>query len=96
MKLQISEVVLLCAVRIKSAIGVVNDNYHSKGVDENDLFIIAVAQTHGAELITNEARQFGAQQDPRKFKIPAVCDMPTVRVTSLNFFDYIQKSKQVF
>ncbi len=96
LRLPMSEAVVMTAMAIKNAIGVVNDQYHPKGVDENDLFIIAAAKVHGAELITNEARQFGAQAEARKYKIPAVCDMPAVGVTTLNFLEYIQKSQQVF
>lgn len=96
LKLPIGEAVVMTAMAIKNAIGVVNDQYHPKGVDENDLFIIAAAKVHGAELITNEARQFGAQVEARKYKIPAVCDMHAVGVMSLNFLEYIQKSQQVF
>ncbi|QBM29764.1 DUF4411 family protein [Hydrogenophaga pseudoflava] len=96
LRLPISEAALMAAMAIKDAIGVVNDQYHPKGVDENDLFIIAVAKVHGAELITNEARQFGAQIDTRKYKIPAVCDMAAVGVTTMNFLEYIQKSQRVF
>lgn len=96
LRLPISDAVVMTAMAIKSAIGVVNDQYHPKGVDENDLFIIASAKVHGAELISNEARQFGAQVETRKYKIPAVCDMPSVGVTTLNFLEYIQKSQQVF
>jgi len=83
-------------MQIKQSIGVVGDKYHPKGVDENDLFIIASAQVHGATLITNEARQFGKQNEPTKRKIPAVCDLPGVAVENLNFLEYIQMSQQVF
>lgn len=96
LRLPISEAVLMTAMVIKDAIGVVNDKYHPNGVDENDLFIIAAAKVHGAELITNEARQFGAQKMPSKRRIPAVCDMADVKVPNLNFLEYIQKSQQVF
>ncbi len=96
LRLPISDAVVMTAMAIKNAIGVVNDHYHPKGVDENDLFIIASAKVQGAELISNEARQFGAQVEARKYKIPAVCDMPSVGVTTLNFLEYIQKSQQVF
>jgi predicted nucleic acid-binding protein len=96
LRLPISEHLLMTAMVVKEAIGVVNDKYHPNGVGENDLLIIAAARVHGAELITNEARQFGAQKVPSKRKIPAVCDMPEVSVTNLNFLEYIQKSKQVF
>lgn len=96
LRLPISEAVLLTAMKIKDALGVVNDKFHPNGVDENDLLIIAAAKVHGAELITNEARQFGAQKVPSKRRIPAVCDMPDVNVPNLNFLEYIQKSQQVF
>ncbi|MEX8506085.1 DUF4411 family protein [Leptothrix ochracea] len=96
LRLPMSEAVVMTAIAIKQAIGVANDQYHPKGVDENDLFIIAAAKVHGADLITNEARQFGAQAEARKYKIPAVCEMSEVAVPSLNFLEYIQKSRQVF
>lgn len=96
LKLPISEVILMTAIAIKQSIGVMNDQYHPKGVDENDLLIIAAAKVHGAELITNEARQFGAQVVAQKYKIPAVCDMTSVDVASLNFLEYIRKSQQIF
>lgn len=96
LRLPMSEAVVTAAVAIKQAIGVVNDKYHPKGVDENDIFIIASAKVRGAELITNEARQFGAQNEARKYKIPAVCDMASVGVATMNFLEYFQKSKQIF
>lgn len=95
-RLPITEQVVMLALSIKLAIGVVSDNYHTKGVDENDLFIIAVAKSQSAELITNEARQFGAQAEKRKYKIPAVCDMTEVGIKSMNFLEYIQRSQEVF
>jgi predicted nucleic acid-binding protein len=88
--------VVKVAMSIKQTIGVVNDQFHPKGVDENDLFIIAAAKVANAELITNEARQFGAQAETRKYKIPAVCDLPSVGVVSMSFLDFIQKSQKVF
>jgi predicted nucleic acid-binding protein len=96
LRLPISEAVVMTAMAIKNAIGVVNDQYHPKGVDENDLFIIAATKVHGAELITNEGLQFDDPKNPRKRRIPAVCDMPAVGVTTLNFLEYIQKSQKVF
>lgn len=96
LKLPMSEAVVMAAMAIKQEIGVVNDQYHTKGVDENDLFIIAAAKVYGVELITNEGRQFDDPKDPRKRRIPAVCDLPEVGVTTLNFLEYIQKSRRVF
>lgn len=95
-RLPITEPVVMLALTIKLAIGVEGDNYHPKGVDENDLFIIAASKHQRAELVTNEARQFGAQAEKRKYKIPAVCDMTEVGVSHMNFLEYIQKSQHVF
>lgn len=96
LKLPVSEAVLMTAMTIKQSIGVMNDQYHPKGVDENDLLIIAAAKINKADLITNEARQFGAQTVYKKYRIPAVCDMNSVDVVSLNFLEYIRKSQQIF
>ena len=96
LRLPINNDVLTTALAIKTDIGVVDDSYHPKGVDERDLLIIATAKVRGADLITNEARQFGAQVEPRKYKIPAVCDLQSVGVVSMNFLEFIQKSRQVF
>lgn len=95
-RLPMSNDVLLAAMDIKQQVGIRNDQYHPKGVDENDILIIAAAQYHGASLITDEKRQFGKQVEPTKLKIPAVCDLPGVAVTHKNFLDYIRQSKQVF
>lgn len=96
LRLSITEPVAMLALSIKLAIGVDGDNYHPKGVDENDLLIIAATKHKNAELVTNEARQFGAQAEKRKYKIPAVCDMNEVGVIHMSFLEYIQKSQHVF
>ncbi len=95
-RLDMSNDVIQAAMQIKQQLGIKNDQYHPKGVDENDIFIIAAAQYHGATLITDEKRQFGKQVEPTKLKIPAVCDLPGVAVTHTNFLDYIRQSRQVF
>lgn len=88
--------VLQAAMDIKQQVGIQNDQYHPRGVDENDILIIAAAHYHGATLITDEKRQFGKQNEPTKRKIPAVCDLPRVQVAHLNFLDYLRQSQQVF
>ena len=95
-RIAITEKILQVALTCKSSIGVVDDNYHAKGVDENDLLIISCAQVHGAELVTNEARQPGAPVEARKRKIPAVCAMPDVGVVSINFREYFFCCRVIF
>jgi predicted nucleic acid-binding protein len=95
-RLPMSNAVVQAAKQIKDAVGIQNDKYHPKGVDENDILIIASAQYHGATLVTNEARQSSSLKEPTRRKIPAVCDLPGVAVAHKNFLDYLRASEQVF
>lgn len=92
----ISNAVVQEAKRIKEVLGIVGDRYHPKGVDENDLLIIATARLAGVGLISDEAKQPGAPQILSKRKIPAVCTMPAVSVPCINFIEFIKASKEVF
>jgi len=94
-KLEISNAILGIAMRIKHLIGVTNDNYHPKGVGENDIFIIATAYDHHAELISNESRQ-KTPDLPAKMKIPAVCALKDVDVPCMSFIEYIKRSGEIF
>jgi predicted nucleic acid-binding protein len=80
------------AQRIKLLLKIQNDDYHSRGVGENDLFIIAIAKVGNHSLITDEARQIVAPIELRKLKIPGVCSLPSVRVTCINFVDFLKNS----
>jgi predicted nucleic acid-binding protein len=84
------------AVRIKTFLGIEGDNYHPKGVGENDLLIIATARIQETELISDEAVQTNLPDIMPKFKIPAVCDLPEVQVTCRSFLSHIKASNQVF
>lgn len=95
-QLSISDAILQDAKRIKGLLGIVGDNYHPKGVGENDIFIIATARAHGAELVSDEEKQRTLPQVLSKRKIPAVCGMNSVSVTCLNFIEYITRSEEVF
>ena len=56
-QLEINNAILQDAMRIKRLLGIVADKYHSKGVGENDILIIATARAHKAELVSDEERQ---------------------------------------
>ena len=70
--LSVTTGILTRANKIKGLIGVTDDNFHGKGVDENDLLIIATAQELGVGLLSDEGRQTRFPDEPRKAKIPAV------------------------
>lgn len=67
-QLAISNTILQDAKRIKGLLGIVDDNYHAKGVGENDILIIATARFHGAELVSDEERQTNQPQIASKKK----------------------------
>ncbi len=92
----VSADILAASLRIKDLLGIVEDQYHQKGVGENDLLIIAHAMIEQIPLVTNEAVQNMLPQNRQTFKIPAVCDLPDVRVRHLNFVGVIKESRQVF
>jgi hypothetical protein len=95
-RLETTNAILQDAKRIKGLIGVVGDNYHTNGVGENDLFIIATARAHKAELISDEKRQAVTPKEPTKRKIPSVCSMHEVSVPCINFLEYIKRSNATF
>lgn len=88
--------VLAESMRIKHLLGIEEDQYHPKGVGENDIFIIATARVHGFTLISDEGRQFGKPNILAKYKIPAVCELQNVTVTCINFLRLIRNSGAVF
>lgn len=95
-QLSMSNAILQEAVRIKGLLGIVADNYHPKGVGENDIFIIATARVHSAELVSDEERQTILPQLLSKRKIPAVCRMNDVAISCITFIEYIKRSDEIF
>ncbi len=84
------------AMTIKTLLGIVNDNYHAKGADENDLLIVSTAKAHGFDLVSDEAIQNNPPKEPRKRKIPSVCAMQEVQVKCQSFLEFLKASAQVF
>jgi hypothetical protein len=95
-QLEINNVILQDAMRIKELLGIVADKYHPKGVGENDILIISTARAHNAELVSDEERQPTPPIEPAKRKIPAVCGMKEVNVPCFNFIEFIKRSDEVF
>lgn len=95
-QLEITNAIVQDAMRIKKLLGIESDNYHPKGVGENDLFIIATARAHGAKLVSDEQRQPTLPKEPAKRKIPAICAMPEVAVPCANFVEFIKRSGEIF
>ena len=94
-KIEVTNAIVQDAFRMKQLLGIAGDSFHPKGVDENDLLIIATAASCSAELVSEESRQ-KLPDLPAKRKIPAVCAMAAVAVTCINFIDYIRQSNEVF
>jgi predicted nucleic acid-binding protein len=93
--LPMTQAILMDALRIKAVLGVVGEAYGS-GVGENDLFIIATARAHDAEVLSDEARQPSLPNSRRNYKIPAVCALLEVQTTCLSFVEYLKRSRAVF
>lgn len=87
---------LRIAVEMKHAIGIVEDNYHADGVGENDLLIIATAKSNGTTLVSDEKRQFSLPANTARYKIPAVCNLPSVNVQCKSFIELIRDSGAIF
>jgi len=94
--IQISNEIVQEAIRIKSLLGIISDQYHPNGVGENDLLIIAAARINNLPLISNEAKQNNLPKKLEKRKIPAVCSMDTIDIICIDFLKYIKDSGTVF
>ncbi len=94
--LAITNPILHEALKIKNLLGIVGDSYHSKGVGENDIFIIATASINNTGLVSNEGRQPKLPDNLAKSKIPVICAMSEIGVTCINFIEFIKRSKVVF
>ncbi|WP_419812565.1 DUF4411 family protein [Bacterioplanoides sp.] len=94
--LAIDAKIISYAMTLKSVIGVNEDHYHPKGVDENDLLIISSAFCTGRILITDEHYQVAPPKEKSKAKIPLVCKMAVEEIRWTNLISYIRESGQIF
>ena len=92
----ITNAIVIAALAIKDELGIQNDNFHTDGVGENDIFIIATAKVSGVRLISDESKQKTLPSNLRRYKMPTVCDMQSVAVPCINFVEYIKQSNRVF
>lgn len=83
------------ALHIKNLLGIDGDNYHSGGVGENDIIIIATANIQSSELISDE-KQPNPPSLPAKSKIPTVCALPGISVPCFTFIEFIKRTNVVF
>jgi len=80
---------LLQAQAIKILLEIEEENY-TKGVGENDLFIISIAKTSNSILVTEESKQNKLPSKKSNYKIPAVCSLQEVNVTCKSFIDLLK------
>lgn len=94
--LPLSSKVLAQAKSIKEVLGIVEEQYFSLGVSENDLYIIATAKVQGCILVSDEAAQPTLPKMMARYKIPAVCALDEVGVDCQSFLRFIKQSGQKF
>jgi hypothetical protein len=79
------------AQRIKNLLDIDEDEYHVKGVGENDIFIISISKRIDAVLVSNED-QYTRPIIKKKYKIPNVCRLPEVNVECINFTELLRRN----
>jgi hypothetical protein len=95
-QLQMTNAIVQEAMRIKKLLGIENDKFHPKGVDESDILIVASARIHKSCLVSDEGRQQTLPEVLTKCKIPTVCAMKEVNVSCINFIEFIKRSNVIF
>ncbi len=95
-RIETSGTVLARAQMIMHTLGIEGGDFHSDGVDENDLIIVATCAENGWPLTSNESVQNTKPANMKRYKIPAVCQLESVSVECGNFIDYLKATKEVF
>ena len=94
--IQATNVIMQDAKRIKSSLGIVDDNYGPNGVGENDIIIISTSRLSSSKLISDEKQQPTPPTLPYNMKIPRVCQMTEVNVDCINFLTWLKQASVVF
>lgn len=76
---------------IKDLLEIEEDDYHVKGVDENDLIIISVSKRIVATLVQNE-KQLNLPILKKKYKIPSVCNLDEVKLENLDIAELLKRN----
>ena len=95
-RLKTTNEVMERAQQLTKELEVTNGEFSARGVDQNDLIIIAASELAGAKSVTEESVQNNKPLYKKNSKIPAVCDLPLVHVCCLNFLDVITQSGKTF
>ena len=95
-QIEVTNEIMQEAVRIRNLLGIQGDDFHPKGVGENDILIIATARIEELELISNEGRQNILPDSSARRKIPAVCSLDSVDIRCIDFLTLIKRSNKVF
>ena len=81
---------LKIASEIEKFLEIKDKKYHSKGVGENDIFIISIAKRTDTTLVSNEGKQNNEPEIKANFKIPLVCEK--FDVECINFTELLKKN----
>ena len=96
-KPEISNALIKTVNILKREIGIAGDiEGNAKGVDDNDMYLIASAFIHKKTVISNEAQQNDKPREKRNYKIPLVCQHINPGVKVLSFLEFIKLRKQIF
>lgn len=95
-RIGVSNAIVQEAFRIKTQLQIQGDQYHPKGVSENDLLIIATASIEHLVLVSNEGRQNQFPVVLAKAKIPTVCERFCEDLQCIDFITLIKDSGEVF
>lgn len=93
-KIAPSNAILSKAEEIKRSLQIAQSQYGT-GVGEADIYIVSSACVMGIPLVNNEKIQYPPPRVMAKYKIPAVCGLPTVNVSSLDVLAFIKSHSPV-